>query len=161
MFLSNEDSDKEFEVHPKGICKGVCVEVVTHNKKTREPFTKVVDGKARERVILIFQTEKTRANDDGSVENLVYWDWHNIPQSIKNDSSSLHKRLKEWEVPFEDGFDSIDDFRKAVVGRPATLVFSHNTSDKTGKLYANIGSCIAAEEGEPVFRETNYKHYNE
>ncbi len=159
MFLSSEESSSSaFEIHPKGICRAVCVEVVTHNKKTNEPFTKIVDGEVKNRLILIFQTERKTVNEDGQEVHMVYWDWHNIPKSIANENSSLHKRLKEWGVPIQD-FGTKADFERAVVGRPATLVFSHAHSDKTGKDYANISSCIEAEEGEPTFVATDYKRY--
>ena len=39
MFLNATESaaKADFEIHPKGVANGVCVEVVTHNKKTGEP----------------------------------------------------------------------------------------------------------------------------
>ena len=162
MFLSSESAQAaEFEIHPKGIVKAQCVEVITTNKKTGEPFAKTVEGVTKNRLILVFQSEKTTTDPNtGEPIHMVFWDWHNIPQSLANENGALHKRLSEWEVPIKD-YETQSAFENEVVGRPATLVFSHTVSDKTGKTYANISSCIAAEEGEPTFQAVNYKKYND
>lgn len=162
MFLTQESTEnKEFEPHPKGIAKGVCVQVITINKKTGQPFTKLTqEGEVKNRLILVFQTEKTQVNDKGEEFHCVYWDWHNIPKTLSYEAGSLHKRLKEWGVPIRD-FETEEDFANAVVNRPATLVFTHNVSEKTGKLYSNIASCIPLEEGEPSFIETRYERYGD
>ena len=163
MFLNATESaaKADFEIHPKGVANGVCVEVVTHNKKTGEPFTnKTADGEIKQRVILVFQTNKTTENADGEKVNCVFWDWHNVPQSIANENSSLHKRLKEGEVPIQD-FNTKEEFEAAVVGRPATMMFSHNTSEKTGKTYSNLTACAPIEEGTEAFVAKDYKAYNE
>lgn len=160
MFLNaTETSAKaEFKPHPKGMAKGVCVEVVTHNKKTGEAFTKEVNGEMKQRIILVFQTDKTTENADGEKVRCVYWDWHNVPQSIANESGSLHKRLKGWEVEIKD-FNTKEDFEKAVVGRSATLMFTHNEAN--GKTYSNLDACAPFEEGEAPFVAEDYKPYNE
>jgi len=163
MFLNATESaaKADFEIHPKGVANGVCVEVVTHNKKTGEPFTNTTaEGEIKQRVILIFQTNKTTENADGEKVNCVFWDWHNVPKSIANENSSLHKRLKEWEVEIKD-FNTKEDFEAAVVGRPATLMFSHNTSEKTGKTYSNLTGIAPIEEGTEAFVAKDYKTYNE
>jgi len=162
MFLNATESaaKADFEIHPKGVANGVCVEVVTHNKKTGEPFTKEVNGEMKQRIILVFQTNKTTTNADGEAVHCVFWDWHNVPQSLANENSSLHKRLKGWEVPIEN-YDTKEKFEEAVVGRPATLMFSHNTSEKTGKTYSNLDACAPIEAGTEAFVAKDYKTYNE
>jgi hypothetical protein len=162
MFLNATESaaKADFEIHPKGVANGVCVEVVTHNKKTGEPFTNKTDDGIKQRVILVFQTNKTTENADGEKVNCVYWDWHNVPQSIANENSSLHKRLKEWEVPIQD-FNTKEEFEAAVVGRPATMMFSHNKSEKNSKTYSNLTACAPLEEGTEAFVAKDYKAYNE
>lgn len=163
MFLNATESSvkTDFEIHPKGVANGVCVEVVTHNKKTGEPFTKqTADGETKNRIILVFQTDKTATKEDGSKVNCVYWDWHNVPQSISNENGSLHKRLRDWEVEIKD-FKTKEDFEAAVVGRPATLVFTHNVSEKNGKTYSNMTSCTPIDEGTTAFVAKDYQIYNE
>jgi hypothetical protein len=163
MFLNATESaaKADFEIHPKGVANGVCVEVVTHNKKTGEPFTKQADdGQIKQRIILVFQTNKTTENADGEKVNCVFWDWHNVPQSIANENSTLHKRLKEWEVPIQD-FNTKEDFESAVVGRPATLMFSHNTSETNKKTYSNLTGIAPIEEGTEAFVAKDYKAYNQ
>ncbi len=160
MFLNATESaaKADFEIHPKGVANGVCVEVVTHNKKTGEPFTNTTaDGEIKQRVILVFQTNKTTENADGEKVNCVFWDWHNVPQSIANENSSLHKRLKGWEVDIED-FATKEAFEDAVIGRPCLLMFSHNTSE--GTTYANIEACTPIEEGAEAFVARDYKAFN-
>ena len=158
MFVNATEapSKGKFEPHPKGLANGVCVEVITHNKEG-VPYSKTIDGKVKNKIILVFQTEKTTEKDDGTTVNCAYWDWHNIPESIANENSSLHKRLKGWEVPIED-FDTKEAFEDAVIGRPCLLMFSHNTSE--GTTYANIEACTPIEEGAEAFVARDYKAFN-
>ena len=161
MFLSAIESAKtEFEPHPKGVANGVCVEVVTRNKKTGEPFTIVTkEGDVKNRIILVFQTDKTTTKENGDVVNCAYWDWHNAPQSIANENGRLHQRRKDWEVAIKD-YPTQEAFEKAVVGRPATLVFTHNAADN-GKTYSNLTSCTPVDEGAKAFEAVDYQTYNE
>jgi hypothetical protein len=161
MFLSATEAPAKggFEPHPKGLANGVCVEVITHNKKTGDPFTRMVEGDTKNRIILVFQTDKTATKEDGSEVNCVYWDWHNVPQSIANESASLHKRLKGWEVDTTKDFSTKEDFEAAVVGRAATLMFTHNESN--GKTYANLDVCTPLEDASKAFVAKDYQTYNE
>tara|TARA_R100001463_G_C3526536_1_gene221262 strand:+ start:764 stop:1252 length:489 start_codon:yes stop_codon:yes gene_type:complete len=158
-FLNATESEKktDFEIHPKGEAQSVCVEVITH-KKDGTPWTKEKNGDTKNRIILVFQTEKTREDGEGNKVNMVHWDWHNVPQSIANENSTLHKRLKEWGVEIKD-YNSKEEFEAAVVGRPATLFFKHNTADL--KTYSNIVSCEVPDKDVEPFVARDYNAYND
>ena len=124
MFLSATEAPagekKEFAPHPKGPCKGVCVEVVTTNKKTGEPFSKVSqEGETKNQMILVFQTDKQTETEDGPQYN-VHWEWFNIPQSITNENGKLHKFLKDWEVEIKD-YPTQEAFAEEVMSNPTKL----------------------------------------
>ena len=61
-------------------------------------------------------------------------------------------------MPIKD-YESEEAFALAVENKPATLVFTHTVSEKNGKTYANISSCIPVEDGEPSFVATRYERY--
>lgn len=164
MFLSATEAPagekRDFQPHPKGPCKGVCVEVVTTNKKTGEPFSKVSqEGETKNQMILVFQTDKQTETEDGPQYN-VHWEWFNIPQSITNENGKLHKFLKDWEVEIKD-YPTQEAFAEEVVGRPAHLVFTHVESKKTGKTYGNLTSCTPVENPADAFQAEDYRPYNE
>ncbi len=138
MFISNEVAEKrEYQNHPQGGAEAVCVDAFTRE------ITK--DGETKDKLVLVFETDKLmEANDDGVQKNFCVWDWANIPQSILNENSSLHKRLKMWGVGFDGGFDTLEDFEKAVLNRPATLTIIHNAGE-SGTVYDNIAACLPVE----------------
>ncbi len=160
MFLAATDTTvkKDFEPHAKGPCKGVCTEVITKNKKTGEPFSKTsLEGDTKHQMILVFQTDKTIETEEGN-EHCVHWEWFNIPKSLDNENSKLHKFLNNWEVPIQD-YETEDAFAEAVVGKPAHLVFTHNKSDN-GKTYSNLTSCTAVDDPADAWVAKDYKAYN-
>lgn len=161
MFLSNESkASKEFEPHPKGAARGVCVEVITHNKKTGEPWSKSGDHGTKYQLILAFKTEKQVEVEEGVKEYCVHWEWFNIPESIANENSKLHKFFRDWEVPIK-AFKTKEEFEEEVVGRPALCVFTHNNVE--GKVYSNLTSCTAIGEDdlENAWVAKDYKPYTE
>ncbi|MEL0098868.1 MAG: hypothetical protein VW907_04880 [Opitutae bacterium] len=165
MFLTAEDtlsaSKREFTPHPKGVCKGVCVEVVTINKKTGQPFSKTTkEGEVKNQMILVFQTDKTVEVEDGKTENCVHWEWFNIPQTIANENGKLHQFFKNWEVPIKS-YETQDAFEAEVVGKPAHLVFTHNKSADGTKTYSNLTSCTAVDNPAEAFVATDYRPYAE
>lgn len=135
MFLSNEVAEKrEFQKHPQGGTEAVCVDVFTRE------VTK--DGEAKQKLVLVFETDKQmEANAEGVQKNFCIWDWSNIPQSILNENGNLHKRLKQWGVEFDSGFEKLEDFETAVMNRPASLTIVHNSGDD-GTVYDNIAACL-------------------
>ena len=160
MFLTATDTSpkKDFEPHAKGPCKGVCVEVVTVNKKTGEPFAKVTqEGDTKNQMILVFQTNKTVDTDEG-VQHCTHWEWFNIPQTLANDNSKLHKFLNNWEVEIKD-YETEEAFAEAVVGKPAHLVFTHNQGGN-GKTYSNLTSCTAVDDPADAWVAKDYNAYN-
>lgn len=162
MFLSNEEQKGTgFQPHPKGPSKGVCVEVITVNKKTGQPFTKVSKkGEAKQQLILVFQTEKKVEVEEGVFEHCVHWEWFNVPQTLQNENSKIHKFLNNWEVPIKE-YPTQSAFENEVLGRPAYLVFTHNKSDDGTKVYSNLTSCSAVEDPKDAFVATDYKPYSQ
>jgi hypothetical protein len=75
--------------------------------------------------------------------NFCLWDWFNLPQSLYYDNGALHKRVKQWGVPWKD-YDSIEEFEQEVLGRPASLTIVHNTGE-SGETYDNIAACLPVE----------------
>jgi len=162
MFISNETkASKDFQPHPKGPARGVCVEVVTTNKKTGEPFTKTgMDGSVKYQVIFVFQTDKKVETEEGVFEPCVHWEWVNIPQSIQNENSKLHKLFVNWEVPIKE-YPTKEALEDEVIGRPAYLVFTHNKSEKDGRIYSNLTSCTAVDDPKDAYAAVDYKPYNQ
>ena len=165
MFLTAEDTatapKKDFTPHPKGPCKGVCVEVVTINKKTGLPFSKTTkEGETKQQIILVFQTDKMVEVEEGKQEHCVHWEWFNIPQTIANENGKLHKFFRDWEVPIKN-YPTQDSFEEEVVGKPAYLVFTHNKSTDGTKIYSNLTSCTAVEDPAEAFVATDYRPYND
>jgi len=159
MFLTAETTTKkDFEIHAKGPCKGVCTEVITQNKKTNKPFSNENgEGEVKNQMILVFQTDKTVETEEGN-EHCVHWEWFNIPRSLDNENSKLHKFLNNWEVAIQD-YETQEAFAEAVVGKPAHLVFTHNKGDN-GKTYSNLTSCTAVDEPADAWVAKDYKAYN-
>ncbi len=56
-------------------------------------------------------------------------------------------------------FATKEDFEAAVVGRAATLMFTHNESN--GKTYANLDVCTPLEDASKAFVAKDYQTYNE
>lgn len=162
MFLSNaEQQKKDFQPHPKGPCKGVCVEVITHNKKTGEPYTKVnQQGEMKQQLILAFQTEKKVEVEEGVFEHCVHWEWFNVPQTLQNENSKMHKFLNNWEVPIKE-YPTQEAFENEVLGRPAYLVFTHSKSEDGKRVFSNLTSCTAVEDPKDAFVAVDYKPYNQ
>jgi hypothetical protein len=108
MILTATESKSTFTQHPEGIYRAKLVEVITHNKKTGEPFKlKDMNGNDKERLALVFQSE-AETEREGGTENCTIWDWHNIPSNITNEAGNLHKRLVGLGVKIDGDFDTDD-----------------------------------------------------
>lgn len=106
MILSASEQKTGFTQHPEGIYRAKVVEVITHNKKTGEPFKlKDMNGNDKERMALVFQSEAEFDGENGK-ENCTIWDWHNIPSNITNEAGNLHKRLVGLGVKISGDFDT-------------------------------------------------------
>ena len=161
MFLAaTEESKSDFDPHPKGVCKGVCVEVVTKNKQGIPYQSKNDDGGEKKfKMALVFQTEKTFEVEEGELRQCAHWEWFNIPKCILNENGKLHKFLNTWEVEVK-GYETPEKFADAVVGRPAHLVFMHNKGND-GKLYSNLTSCTSVDDAEDAYVAKDYKLHNQ
>lgn len=161
MFLAaTEERKSDYDPHPKGPCKGVCVEVVTKNKEG-VPYTSKNDdgGEKKYKMALVFQTEKTFEGEEGESRQCTHWEWFNIPKCILNENGKLHKFLQTWEVAIQS-YDTQEAFAEAVVGKPAYLVFTHNKGDN-GKVYSNLTSCTAVDDPEDAYTAKDYKLHNQ
>lgn len=143
-----------YRQHPEGVFKAKLVEVVTHNKKTGKPMALTEDdGTVKPRICLIFQTEATYEDEGGVTVHETIWDWHNIPESLANESSNLHKRLVGLGVKIEEGKDvNTDDW----LGLNAKLTIDYNPQKDKSKI-------ILAKklDDADAFPGADYEPYNE
>lgn len=161
MFLSAAEQvqeKKEYQLHPKGIFRAVCVDVVTH-KRDGTPYQSM-DG-TKNQLALVFQTDRTMEPEEegGEERHFTKWEYFNIPESIKNEKAKLNEFLTAWEVPIKD-YQTMEDFEEAVIGRPANLVITHKPG-KEGKTYVNIDSCTAVEDASQAFVAQGYTRFHD
>ena len=151
MILTATESKSTFTQHPEGIYRAKLVEVITHNKKTGEPFKlKDMNGNDKERLALVFQSEAETEREEGT-ENCTIWDWHNIPSNITNDAGNLHKRLVGLGVKIDGDFDTDD-----LLGLDCKITVDYDSEKDKSKIL----SAKSLKESE-AWEGADYEPYND
>lgn len=153
---SEEDRPRNFELHPRGETKAVCVDVVDLGK-VENPFKKGENGETlmEHRIRIVWETARKRTNGKPFTITKSYR-LSLYDGSGGGNQATLYKHLSSWLGESWDGrFSS-----KQLVGRSASLFIEHEKSktDKT-KTFAKILAVNPLEDGETFEASGLYKRF--
>lgn len=141
------NKDKPFAIHPEGQYTAVCVDGIDLGEQHNEKF-----GNWSRKYAIVFQTTETNP-DTGKRFEVA--ERYTVSMSEK---ANLRKFLSQWRgKPYTNAEAEEGAPLHKLEGVNALVQIAHNTSQATGKTYANIISIMPLPKGMPRIKAEGYE----
>jgi hypothetical protein len=129
MKIANK-SGGEFAPHPDGSFRAVCVDVTPLVKRDSQYGPK-------EEFRLVFETDAESTRADGSPQCV----WSRLFTPSLSEKAAFRKFLRQWLGRDLTGAEEAEFDTEDLIGKPASIVIIHESSQDGSRTYANIAAC--------------------